>query len=291
MATTSDHETSPLGFDPVEVAAAAMVSDPGAVPDEHDTVITPRPETGAPAYTDDVLPPDGGRRARREAVEAKRLPLATPSPLGRWVIPIALVLIAAVGLVAGWAHYRSNADTSASGGPALPSGSVTTADDGATPAASTTPSTLPSATGPVAPSDSAGGVVPGASVSGTPAASTSPSASSKPSSKPSSTPSASATAARPIDRSVPVVVLNATSRPGLASKVAAQLRAKGWTVTSVGNWTRGGIPKTTVFLNGHLNAQATIRKDFPYATGPILMPLAAMPHLRMIVVVGDDYPR
>jgi hypothetical protein len=31
-------------------------------------------------------------------------------------------------------------------------------------------------------------------------------------------------------------------------------------------------------------------KDFPAAKGPVLMPLPGMPNLRMIVVVGDDYP-
>ena len=61
-------------------------------------------------------------------------------------------------------------------------------------------------------------------------------------------------------------------------------------MTSVGNWTRGGIDATTVYLNGHLNAQATMRKDFPYAKGSILQPLAGMPKLHMIVVVGNDYP-
>jgi hypothetical protein len=275
MATTNDHDTDPLGFDPVEVAAAALASDAPA-PDEHDTVVTPRPES--PVHTDDVLPADGGRRARREATEADRLPHSTPSPLGRLVIPIALVLIAAIGLLAAWTHYQSREDTTTASdvGPAVPTGAVTT------PGGSSAPSTSPSPS----PSRSVS-----ASASRSPSASASRSPSASASRSPSAAPSASASAsARPIDRRVPVVVLNATSRPGLAAKVAAKLRAKGWNVTSVGNWTRGGIDRTTIYLNGHLNAQATIRKDFPYAKGPILQPLAAMPRLRMIVVVGDDYP-
>jgi hypothetical protein len=282
MATTNDNETSPLGFDPVEVAAAAMVPDPDAATDEHDTVVTPRPEPAAPVFADDVLPADGGRRARREATTAQRLPLTTPSPLGRLVIPIALVLIAAIGLLAAWTHYQSSDDPNAGGGPAVPSGAVTIPGDGATAVPSTSPSAITSPTASTLPSASAtttasatGGAVPTASASHSP----------------STSPSSSASTDRPIDRKVPVVVLNATGRPGLAAKVAAQLRAKGWNVTSVGNWTRGGIAKTTIYLNGHLDAQATIRKDFRYATGPILLPLASMPHLRMIVVVGDDYPR
>lgn len=47
-------------------------------------------------------------------------------------------------------------------------------------------------------------------------------------------------------KDVAVVVLNQTSRSGLASTVAERLRAKGWTVTAVGNF-RGVVPATTVY--------------------------------------------
>ena len=43
-----------------------------------------------------------------------------------------------------------------------------------------------------------------------------------------------------------VVVLNQTSRSGLAGSVADQLRGKGWTVPAVGNF-RGIVPATTVY--------------------------------------------
>jgi len=297
MATTSDHETSPLGFDPVEVAAAALTPDPPSgdvpAPDEHPTLVTPRPDpadaaASEQAWSDDILPAsDGGRRARREAAEAEHEPRPARSPLGRVVLPLALVLVALVALIAAWNHLQSKDAAAVAGGPAVPSGTVTAPSDPGTPAASTTPSatasTVPSASasGPIAPSDGASATAPAVSdgATTTPSTSTAPSAS-----------ASTSTVARPIDRRVPVVVLNATSRAGLAGKVAAKLRAKGWTVTSVGNWTKGGIPKTTVYLNGHLNAQATMLKDFPAAKGPVLMPLPGMPNLRMIVVVGDDYP-
>ena len=301
MATTNDNETSPLGFDPVEVAAAALTPDPSSgdvpEPDEHPTHVTPRPDPAdaalagsEQAWSDDILPvSDGGRRARREAASAHDDPRTARSPLGRVVLPLALVLVALVALVAAWNHLQNKDDAAVAGGPAVPSGTVTAPSDPGTPAASTTPSvtasTVPSASasGPIAPSDGVSGTAPAVSDG----------ASTTPSTTPSTAPSASAstsTVARPIDRSVPVVVLNATSRAGLAGKVAAQLRAKGWTVTSVGNWSKGGITKTTVYLNGHLNAQATMLKDFPAAKGPVLMPLPSMPKLRMVVVVGDDYP-
>jgi hypothetical protein len=288
MATTSDHETGPLGFDPVEVAAAAPTPDPSSgdlpEPDEHPTLVTPRPDPAdaapsAPeqAWSDDILPvPDGGRRARREAAEAHD-PRPARSPLGRVVLPLALVLVALVALVAAWNHLQNKDDASLTGGPAVSNGTVT--------APSVTASTVPttSASGRIAPSDGVSGTAPAVSDGATTTSSTTPSTAPSTSASPS-------TIARPIDRSVPVVVLNATSRTGLAGKVAAQLRAKGWTVTSVGNWSKGGITKTTVYLNGHLNAQATIRKDLPAAKGPVLMPLPSMPKLRMVVVVGDDYP-
>ncbi len=47
-------------------------------------------------------------------------------------------------------------------------------------------------------------------------------------------------------RDVEVVVLNQTSRGGLAGSVAEELRDKGWTVPAVGNF-RGIVPATTVY--------------------------------------------
>ena len=49
-----------------------------------------------------------------------------------------------------------------------------------------------------------------------------------------------------VPRDYPVVVLNETRIRGLAADVAGDLRAKGWTVTGVGNW-QGAIPETTVY--------------------------------------------
>ena len=49
-----------------------------------------------------------------------------------------------------------------------------------------------------------------------------------------------------VPRDYPVVVLNETRIRGLAADVASDLRAKGWTVTGVGNW-QGAIPETTVY--------------------------------------------
>ncbi len=89
---------------------------------------------------------------------------------------------------------------------------------------------------------------------------------------------------------MPVVVLNGTSRPGLAAKVAAKLRAEGWKVTSVGNWGKGAVAATTIYLNGHVAARDTMIKDLPAADGRVELPVAGMPKLRLVVVVGKDYP-
>ncbi len=66
-----------------------------------------------------------------------------------------------------------------------------------------------------------------------------------PSSTPSATPTPSATAPVVVVRA-PSVVLNQTRTVGLAARVAARLRADGWTVTGTGNW-RGVVVSTTVY--------------------------------------------
>ena len=85
-------------------------------------------------------------------------------------------------------------------------------------------------------------------------------------------------------------MLNATSRAGLAAKVAAKLRADGWQVISIGNWTGGGITQTTAYLIGHVHAQATMQSDIKTAT----IVNALLPGMRpktMTLVIGPDYPR
>ncbi|MFN8168936.1 MAG: LytR C-terminal domain-containing protein [Candidatus Nanopelagicales bacterium] len=137
-----------------------------------------------------------------------------------------------------------------------------------------------------------------AGTSTSPSASASPSASSsaKPSASSSAAPSSSGSAspqptAVPVaDRSVPVVVLNATKRTGLAAAVAKQLRAKGWDVVSVANWRGREVRLTTVFVTGNKEAAATMRRDVPAANGT-LPTWSGMSRNRVVLVVADDYPR
>ena len=248
------------------------------VSEQPPAIAYPYPEDDNSYNATDVLPapPAGGRLARRRAEEearkaeaptgAKAAMTGGPSAPGRAIIPLALAVVSALALAAAWLHLQSErADSSSAPVPVV--------------------SSSPSAGSPK-PSSSA------ASPSSSP--STSPSASPKPS--PSSTPSAvasptsSAAPATKIDRSVPVVVLNATNRPGLAKEVAAKLERLGWNVTSVGNWSKGGIAATTIYLNGHVDARGTIIKDLPAADGRVDLPLPGMPKQRMVIVIGKDYP-
>lgn len=215
--------------------------DDGPTASDHDDV---------PAGPEDVLP------ARPPGRRVKPQPDPTPSPLGRLILPVALLVVAAVAVFAAWNQLGSDGSDVA-GGPTSSS------------SASASPSTSPSASAKPTPSSS-----PTASASPTPSSS-------------SPSPSASAVV---IDRSVPVTVLNGTRRTGLAATVATQLRAKGWTVVSIGNWRGSGVETTTVFVNGREDAAATMRRDLK-AADATEEPIGAMRANRITVVLMDDYPR
>lgn len=212
----------------------------------------PADHADVPTGPEDVLP------ARTPGRRAKPEPDPTPSPLGRIVLPIALLVVAAVAVFAAWNQLGSRESETASGPSSTPSASASPASS--SPSASAKPSTKPSAT---------------ASSSPTP----------KPSTSPSSSPSAIV-----IDRSVPVTVLNGTRRTGLAARVATELKAKGWTVVSIGNWRGTGIDTTTVFVDGRDDAAVTMRRDLP-AADATEQPIGAMRTNRITVVLMDDYPR
>ncbi len=172
-----------------------------------------------------------------------------------------------VALAVAWGQLQSDPAPASSG-------SVTTSSaKPPVPTLSSTPSLSPSPSA-SSPSPSPTSASPSASGSG----STSPS------------PSTSISAAPPVDRSVRVVVLNGTRRTGLGAKVARQLRALGWNVTSVANWRRTTIDETTVFVDGEDAAAETMLRDLPVGD-TIEVPLSGMPGNRLVVVVGDDYPR
>ena len=90
-------------------------------------------------------------------------------------------------------------------------------------------------------------------------------------------------------REVQVVVLNQTSRSGLAGSVANQLRGKGWTVPAVGNF-RGIVPATTVYYPvGQEAAAQAAAESLP--TAPRIRPrFGNLSTSRLTVVVTDSYP-
>lgn len=123
-----------------------------------------------------------------------------------------------------WQLARSGPDTvAASGGPAEPGGAQ---DDSAATGASTT--------------------------SGSPTTETpSPGASSA-----TASPTATPTLTGPVDRSLPVTVLNATGRGGLAGRVSTTLRSAGWTSFTGNGPSRQAV--TTLYYPG-ADQQGTAR--------------------------------
>jgi len=104
-----------------------------------------------------------------------------------------------------------------------------------------------------------------------------------PSSKPSSKPSS-------VDRTAyEVVVLNQSSRAGLAATVGQDLRDQGWTVPAVGNF-RGIVPSTTVYYppgaeTAALAAAGDLRSE------PRIRPrFGNLSTTRLTVVVTTSYP-
>ena len=88
---------------------------------------------------------------------------------------------------------------------------------------------------------------------------------------------------------MPVGVLNATSRTGLAASVAAKLRAKGWTVVAAANWRADNVHRTTIFTTRWPKAVRTLRHDVP-AVRAVRAPLPQMSTDRIVLVLADDYP-
>jgi hypothetical protein len=95
----------------------------------------------------------------------------------------------------------------------------------------------------------------------------------------------------PADRvgDVEVVVLNATSRKGLAGTVAQRLRDKGWKVALVGNF-RGNVTATTVYYPPGAQADAeAAAAGLP--TEPRVRPrFGNLSTSRLTVVVTESYP-
>jgi len=172
--------------------------------------------------------PSPSHPVSRHPVGAHR---ATHQP-GRLLLPGLIAVLGICALVVGLIGWFHNDSSDPSG---LVTKPTTTSPVGSSGSPSSSPSTSPS------PSSTASEDV-------------SESPSSTPSASASASPTATATAPVVIVRA-PTVVLNQTRTVGLAARVAARLRAAGWTVTGTGNW-RGSIASTTVYYPAGMAAAA-----------------------------------
>jgi hypothetical protein len=88
---------------------------------------------------------------------------------------------------------------------------------------------------------------------------------------------------------LPVVVLNETTRRGLAATVADRLRGKGWVVAGVGNF-RGNVPATTVYYPPGAEAQARAAAASLPTPARIRPRFGNLSTSRLTVVVARNYP-
>jgi hypothetical protein len=113
--------------------------------------------------------------------------------------------------------------------------------------------------------------------------------SSAPPSEPAQSPATSVEGTKAAAPDLEVVVLNQTTRSGLAATVADRLRGSGWEVPAVGNF-RGVVPATTVYYPDGAEADAlAVAGDLP--TEPRVRPrFGNLSTRRLTVVVTDSYP-
>jgi hypothetical protein len=115
-----------------------------------------------------------------------------------------------------------------------------------------------------------------------------------PSAAPATTPPASTSSTRvegtkAAAPDLEVVVLNQTSRAGLAAQVADELRGEGWEVPAVGNF-RGVVPSTTVYYPAGAETTAlAVARDLP-AEPRVRPTFGNLSTSRLTVVVTDSYP-
>ena len=215
--------------------------------------MSPSPDTGPPRVR------RGAHRTRRSLVSA-----LMPSVLA---VAAVSALVTSLAVWQGERTDRPRTDAAAAATVSAPASASATASAATTtaPAPASTSSTALAA--PEAGTTSAQSAVEGTKAERTPEAERSPA----------------------VDRStVEVVVLNQTSRPGLAASVAAHLRTAGWDVPAVGNF-RGTVPATTVYYPpGGETVALAVARDLRAA--PRTMPrFGNLSTTRFTVVVTDSY--
>jgi hypothetical protein len=203
----------------------------------------------------------GAHRAYRDATSA--------------LVPSLVAILAVTALITALYVWRGEDDL-----PSQATAATTDALAAAGPSAGAT-STAASTAEAIASSPSATG----ASPSGTPksAATRSGAAAS------SSAATSAATSAVTQAPTVAVVVLNQTSRSGLASVVADRLRGRGWSVAGVGNF-RGSVPATTVYYPAGAQAQAQAAARHLPTPVRIRPRFGNLSTTRLTIVLTSNYP-
>ncbi|GAB1514765.1 LytR C-terminal domain-containing protein [Actinophytocola sp. KF-1] len=93
------------------------------------------------------------------------------------------------------------------------------------------------------------------------------------------------------EKTVPVRVLNNSKIKGLAATASDDLKADGWQVVSIGNYSATNLPETTVFFRPGTSEEEAARAlatAFGLAVAPRIETLADQP-AGVIVVVTNDY--
>ena len=218
----------------------------------------------------DLAPDTGSAGTARHAASPVRLRFRVGRVLGG-------ALLAVLGLVVGIASLLVLTDgTPAGGGPTVAGPAVSaltrtapsTEPVGTQPAAATAPAAAASASVPVSPTAAASPVV-----SGSPAASASPSPSS----------AASAVAVPPM------TVFNNSRIAGLGSRAATRVRAAGFTVAAVGNYT-GRIPVSTLYFAPGQDAAAAQVAAAVAGIERVLPRFDGLPGSGLTLVVTRDFP-
>lgn len=186
-----------------------------------------------------------------------------PSILGA-LLPSVLAVAAVASLITALAVWQGEEP----GQPGAAASTTTPSASASTPSTPSTPASTPSAANPA--STPSAEISPASGTSAAPA-------------QPSESETAGATP------EVAVVVLNQTSRRGLAGTVADGLREAGWRVPAVGDF-RGVVPSTTVYYpDGTRSDALAVAADLP--SEPRVRPrFGNLSTSRLTVVVTDSFP-
>jgi type IV secretory pathway VirB10-like protein len=205
-------------------------------------------------------PPSDGTAASAASAGSHRGAHRAPAKPQRW-IGLGLIVVAAIIalLVAFSSCSTDDPDQTPIPGPVPTTTAATTP-----PATTAPPTTAPATTAP---------------------ATTRPPTTAPATTAPPTTPPPTTAPATNVAR-IPVDVRNGTRTTGLAARAAAQVRAAGWTVASVGNWRSTTVGDTTIFYGSGDQAVAQRLARELSGDQEVAPALSGMSTTRLTLVVG-----